>query len=80
MRETIPFYLAKFEKIISENNGLSVGTNVSMQEDGNLRIIFILQHHSFCLSVNPSKKTTQFIWNHYYFWGIYTTDIQRPKP
>ncbi|KAI7815611.1 glutathione S-transferase [Rhyzopertha dominica] len=29
MRETIPFYLAKFEKIISENNGLSVGTNIT---------------------------------------------------
>lgn len=30
MRETIPFYLAKFEKIVSENNGFSVGTTVSI--------------------------------------------------
>lgn len=29
MRETIPFYLAKFEKIVSENNGYSVGSSVS---------------------------------------------------
>lgn len=30
MKETIPFYLAKFEKIVSENNGFSVGTSVSI--------------------------------------------------
>lgn len=30
MRETIPFYLAKFEKIVSENNGFSVGETVSI--------------------------------------------------
>lgn len=29
MRETIPFYLSKFEKILSENNGFSVGSDVS---------------------------------------------------
>jgi hypothetical protein len=29
MKETIPFYLSKFEKILSENNGFSVGNEVS---------------------------------------------------
>lgn len=29
MKETIPFYLSKFEKIVSENDGFSVGNNVS---------------------------------------------------
>lgn len=29
MMDTIPFYLAKFEKIVSENNGYSVGSGVS---------------------------------------------------
>lgn len=29
MKETIPFYLSKFEKIVSENNGFSVGNSVS---------------------------------------------------
>ncbi|XP_018336155.1 glutathione S-transferase [Agrilus planipennis] len=29
MREIIPFYLAKFEKIVSENNGHCVGSNVT---------------------------------------------------
>lgn len=29
MKETIPFYLAKFERVIANNNGLSVGTDVS---------------------------------------------------
>lgn len=29
MRETIPFYLSKFEKHLSENNGFSVGSDVS---------------------------------------------------
>lgn len=28
MRETIPFYLSKFEKMLSENNGFSVGSEV----------------------------------------------------
>lgn len=30
MKETIPFYLSKFEKIVSENNGYSVGSSVSI--------------------------------------------------
>lgn len=29
MRETIPFYLTKFERVVANNNGLSVGTDVS---------------------------------------------------
>ncbi|XP_017777598.1 PREDICTED: glutathione S-transferase-like [Nicrophorus vespilloides] len=29
MRETIPYYLSKFEKIVSENNGLSVGSGIT---------------------------------------------------
>lgn len=29
MRETIPFYLQKFEKIVADNHGYSVGNNVS---------------------------------------------------
>lgn len=29
MRETIPFYLSKFEKMLRENNGFSVGSEVS---------------------------------------------------
>lgn len=28
MRETIPFYLSKFEKHMAENNGFSVGSEV----------------------------------------------------
>ncbi|XP_065161108.1 glutathione S-transferase-like [Atheta coriaria] len=29
MRETIPFYLSKFEKIVAENNGFSVGDSIT---------------------------------------------------
>ncbi|EFA00065.1 glutathione S-transferase [Tribolium castaneum] len=29
MKETIPFYLSKFEKILSENNGFSVGSEIT---------------------------------------------------
>lgn len=29
MRETIPFYLSKFEKVVADNNGFSVGSEVS---------------------------------------------------
>lgn len=28
MRETIPFYLRKFEKVVADNGGYSVGTDV----------------------------------------------------
>lgn len=30
MRETIPFYLQKFENIVGDNNGYSVGNDVSL--------------------------------------------------
>lgn len=39
MRETIPFYLSKFEKIVAENNGFSVGDSVS--ENGDVKRITI---------------------------------------
>lgn len=29
MKETIPFYLSKFEKMVAENNGLTVGTEIT---------------------------------------------------
>lgn len=32
MRETIPFYLAKFERVVANNNGLSVGSDVSIMD------------------------------------------------
>lgn len=46
MRETIPFYLAKFEKIVSENNGFSVGDTVSIRNCAH-RIVILTKKYTY---------------------------------
>lgn len=44
VKETIPFYLSKFEKIVSENNGFSVGDSVSIIIKETRNSFFVVSH------------------------------------